>query len=169
MKVCCTIQSFWNLTNTAPDIRDDIREESEKYDTVIDVKIPRPAGARTSPGVGKIFVKFQTIEGAEKALSALAGRKYADRTVVVSYFSEVCLLFYCFSDQMLMFYAGVLRCRRLVKSRGNDMSQHDHHQSTLTGMTRSTDHMESGHARLALPNPPHRFLLSFVEYGCTRG
>ena len=110
MKVRCTIQSFSDLTNTALDIRDDIREESEKYDTVIDVKIPRPAGARTSPGVGKIFVKFQTIEGAEKALSALAGRKYADRTVVVSYFSEVCLLFYCFGIQMLMICAGVLRC-----------------------------------------------------------
>lgn len=68
---------------------------------MIDVKIPRPAGARTSPGVGKIFVKFQTIEGAEKALSALAGRKYADRTVVVSYFSEVCFEANCSRSQKL--------------------------------------------------------------------
>ena len=71
------------------DIRDDVQEEAAKFDTVLDIKIPRPAGARTSPGVGKIFVKFQTVEGAQKALAALAGRKFADRTVVVSFFSEV--------------------------------------------------------------------------------
>lgn len=70
------------------DIRDDVQEEAAKFDTVLDIKIPRPAGARTSPGVGKIFVKFQTVEGAQKALAALAGRKFADRTVVVSFFSE---------------------------------------------------------------------------------
>ena len=57
-----------------------------------DIKIPRPAGARTSPGVGKIYIKFDTTESAQKALAALAGRKFADRTVVVTYFSEVCHL-----------------------------------------------------------------------------
>jgi splicing factor U2AF subunit len=39
--------------------------------------------------VGKIFVKFDTPESAGKALRALAGRKFADRTVVTTYFSEV--------------------------------------------------------------------------------
>ena len=73
------------------DIRDDVQEEAEKFDTVLDIKIPRPAGARTSPGVGKIYVKFASVEGAQKALAALAGRKFADRTVVVSFFSEVYL------------------------------------------------------------------------------
>jgi splicing factor U2AF subunit len=73
------------------DLREDVYDECSKFGAVVEVKIPRPAGARTSPGVGKIFVKFESTEGAQKALAALAGRKYADRTVVVTYFSEVCL------------------------------------------------------------------------------
>lgn len=70
----------------------DIREECEKYGTVLEMKIPRPSGgARQASGVGKIFVKFDTPESAAKALRALAGRKFADRTVVTTYFSEVSL------------------------------------------------------------------------------
>lgn len=95
------------LTNYS-DIRDDVQEETEKFDTVLDIKIPRPAGARTSPGVGKIFVKFQTVEGAQKALAALAGRKFADRTVVVSYFSEVCCSLPRYNIHVLMIPTGVL-------------------------------------------------------------
>lgn len=54
------------------------------------MKVPRPSGgSRQSAGVGKIFVKFETPESAGKALRALAGRKFADRTVVTTYFSEV--------------------------------------------------------------------------------
>jgi splicing factor U2AF subunit len=56
---------------------------------VIEVKVPRPSGARTNPGVGKIYVKFESPESAQKALRALAGRKFSDRTVVVTYFGEV--------------------------------------------------------------------------------
>lgn len=41
------------------------------------------------PGVGRIFVKFSNAEDATKALKALAGRKFADRTVVSTYFPEV--------------------------------------------------------------------------------
>lgn len=59
------------------------------------MKIPRPSGgSRQSAGVGKIYVKFDTPESAGKALRALAGRKFADRTVVTTYFSEVGH-FYC--------------------------------------------------------------------------
>jgi hypothetical protein len=38
--------------------------------------------------VGKIFIKFETPEVATKALRGLAGRKFADRTVVATYFPE---------------------------------------------------------------------------------
>lgn len=56
----------------------------------MDIKIPRPSGgSRQSAGVGKIFVKFDTPASAGKALRTLAGRKFADRTVVTTYFSEV--------------------------------------------------------------------------------
>ena len=67
-----------------------MKEECQKYGRVLDMKVPRPTGgSRQSNGVGKIFVKFDTSDSAGKALRALAGRKFADRTVVTTYFSEV--------------------------------------------------------------------------------
>lgn len=72
------------------EICDDVRAECSKYGQVLALKIPRPTGSsRQSAGVGKIFVKFDTIESATNALKALAGRKFSDRTVVTTYFSEV--------------------------------------------------------------------------------
>lgn len=57
---------------------------------ILDLKVPRPVGgSRQSAGVGKIFVRFDSTESATKALKALAGRKFADRTVVTTYFPEV--------------------------------------------------------------------------------
>ena len=57
------------------------------------MKVPRPSGgSRQSNGVGKIYVKYDTPDSARKALQALAGRKFADRTVVTTYFSEVSLV-----------------------------------------------------------------------------
>jgi splicing factor U2AF subunit len=90
-KVCFEVHSriSQHTLTLLTDLRDDVLDECSKFGKVLDVKIPRPAGARTSPGVGKIYVKFETAEAAQKALAALAGRKYADRTVVVTYFSEV--------------------------------------------------------------------------------
>jgi splicing factor U2AF subunit len=68
-------------------------EECQKYGKIVSMKIPRPSGgSRQSAGVGKIFLKYENAEGAKKALQALAGRKFADRTVVTTYFDEVCLL-----------------------------------------------------------------------------
>lgn len=81
-----------SLTNHT-EICEDVQEECEKYGKVLELKVPRPTGgSRQSAGVGKIFVKFDTKESATKALTALAGRKFADRTVVTTYFPEVRLL-----------------------------------------------------------------------------
>jgi splicing factor U2AF 65 kDa subunit len=78
------------LLMTLSEICEDVKEECEKYGKVLEMKVPRPTGgSRQSNGVGKIFVKFDTSESAGKALRALAGRKFADRTVVTTYFSEV--------------------------------------------------------------------------------
>lgn len=67
-----------------------MKEECAKYGEVLEMKVPRPSGgSRQSAGVGKIFVKYDSPESARKAMQALAGRKFADRTVVVTYFSEV--------------------------------------------------------------------------------
>jgi splicing factor U2AF subunit len=65
-------------------------EECQKYGKILEMKIPRPSGgSRQSAGVGKIFMKYDTAESAKKALEALGGRKFADRTVVSTYFDEV--------------------------------------------------------------------------------
>jgi RNA recognition motif-containing protein len=78
------------MTNDILEICDDVKEECGKFGEVVEVKIPRPiSGSRQSPGVGKIFVKFATTEQTTKALKALAGRKFSDRTVVTTYFPEV--------------------------------------------------------------------------------
>jgi splicing factor U2AF 65 kDa subunit len=80
---------FWPMKHlTETEILEDVREECEKYGRVEDLKIPRPSGSRANPGVGKIFVKFDGDGSARKAMKALAGRKFADRTVVVTYFGE---------------------------------------------------------------------------------
>jgi splicing factor U2AF 65 kDa subunit len=79
----------------ATEIVEDVQDECGKYGQILDLKIPRPTGgSRQSAGVGKIFVKFDNIESANRALKALAGRKFSDRTVVTTYFSEVSRCFY---------------------------------------------------------------------------
>lgn len=75
------------------EIKEDVEEECSKYGKILDIKIPRPVGgSRQSAGVGKIFVKYEDKESTKKALQALAGRKFADRTVVTTYFPEVSTL-----------------------------------------------------------------------------
>lgn len=80
------------------------------------MEIPRPTGgSRQAAGVGKIFVKYDTPESAQKAMKSLAGRKFADRTVVVTYFGEVryprCVRMMGDADQVRL---GLLRCQGLV-------------------------------------------------------
>ena len=86
---------FNQLLLTKPsEICEDVKEECSKFGKIIDVKVPRPTGgSRQSAGVGKIFVKYEKAEDTAKALQALAGRKFADRTVVTTYFPEVSLDF----------------------------------------------------------------------------
>lgn len=73
--------------------------------------MPRPSGgSRQSPGVGKIYVKFDTVESATNALKALAGRKFSDRTVVTTYFSEVSFFFSPPFGHFFLFYSdGILQ------------------------------------------------------------
>lgn len=80
--------SRFHDTDTAIEIKEDIEEECSKYGPIVETKIPRPAGARTSVGVGKIYIKYQDTESAQKAIKALAGRQFSRRTVVATQFSE---------------------------------------------------------------------------------
>lgn len=94
----------------------DVKEECERFGKVEEMKVPRPTGgSRQSPGVGKIFVKYDSNESAQKALQSLAGRKFADRTVVVTFFGEVCLVLFNHSEDLLTNPAtGVLQSQCVV-------------------------------------------------------
>lgn len=90
-KVSCTLHCHLGCnTDGLPEICEDIQEECSKYGQIEEMKVPRPSGgSRQSNGVGKIYIKYDSNDSASKALRALAGRKFADRTVVVTYFGEV--------------------------------------------------------------------------------
>jgi splicing factor U2AF subunit len=78
-----------NTDCSCTEIFEDVKEECAKYGPILDVKMPRPTGgSRQNNGIGKIYIKYEKPESAKKALAALAGRKFADRTVVVTVFGE---------------------------------------------------------------------------------
>jgi splicing factor U2AF subunit len=77
-----------SIANCIAEIKEDIEEECGKYGPIVETKIPRPAGARINLGVGKIYIKYQDTDSAQKAIKALAGRQFSRRTVVATEFSE---------------------------------------------------------------------------------
>lgn len=70
------------------DILLDVKEECEKYGEILEIKVPRLRDGVDLTHVGKIFVRFKTQDQSTAALRSLAGRKFADRTVLGSYFPE---------------------------------------------------------------------------------
>ncbi|KAK3810786.1 MAG: splicing factor U2AF 65 kDa subunit-like protein [Benniella sp.] len=68
------------------DIMDDIREECSKFGQILEIRIPRPIPGQEVRGLGKIFVKYSSVEECTVALRALSGRKFADRTVLTSFY-----------------------------------------------------------------------------------
>jgi len=68
------------------EIFDDIREECAKYGRIRSLQIPRPNQEFEVPGVGKIFIEYMTPPECRAASEALAGRKFASRVVVTSYY-----------------------------------------------------------------------------------
>jgi len=70
------------------DIVDDIREECSKFGKVISLDIPRPIENVDVPGLGKVFVEFETKEQALEASNSLGGRSFASRVVVTSFLDE---------------------------------------------------------------------------------
>uniref|UniRef100_T1JHC7 U2 snRNP auxiliary factor large subunit n=1 Tax=Strigamia maritima TaxID=126957 RepID=T1JHC7_STRMM len=67
-------------------ILEDIREECGKYGVVQSLDIPRPIENVDIPGLGKVFVEFNSVIDCQKAQQNLTGRKFANRMVVTSYF-----------------------------------------------------------------------------------
>nr|AAT85577.1 U2 small nuclear ribonucleoprotein auxiliary factor large subunit [Alvinella pompejana] len=68
------------------EILEDVKEECSKYGYVKSIEIPRPIKGVEVPGVGKIFVEFNSVIDCQKAQQALTGRKFSNRVVVSSYF-----------------------------------------------------------------------------------
>lgn len=89
------------------DILEDIKEECNKYGIVRSIEIPKPIEGEfiysfidcvvelitysshlgvDIPGLGKVFVEFNSIMDCQQAQQALTGRKFSDRVVVTSYF-----------------------------------------------------------------------------------
>jgi splicing factor U2AF 65 kDa subunit len=60
---------------------EDVQEECSNYGTIDSVVIPRAGQA----GVGKVLVKYNTVEQAQAAGLALAGRQFAARVVKAEY------------------------------------------------------------------------------------
>lgn len=73
-------------------IYQDLKQELEKQASSeeIELVVPRPAAERETlvPGVGKVFVKFGSVEGAARAASELAGRIFDGHTCIVSFYPE---------------------------------------------------------------------------------
>lgn len=76
------------------EILEDIESECSKHGRVKSIEIPRPLRnasgeeAQQVPGLGKVFVEFDSATEAQRAQQNLAGRRFADRVVVVSYFDR---------------------------------------------------------------------------------
>lgn len=79
------------------EILEDIQSECSKYGRVRSIQIPRPPpgdppadgiGSSSVPGVGKVFVEFDSATEAQRAQVNLAGRRFSDRVVVTSYFDR---------------------------------------------------------------------------------
>lgn len=84
----CTVEELKN-DEDFEDIMIDTKEECEKFGTVVSVKIPRPASDGAAvPGLGKVFVLFDSLESSIKAQGALHGRLFDNRSVDASYLTE---------------------------------------------------------------------------------
>lgn len=68
------------------DIMEDIREECSKYGILRSMEIPRPIEGVEVPGLGKVFIEYTNSMECQQAQQNLAGRKFANRVVVTSYF-----------------------------------------------------------------------------------
>ena len=76
------------------EIYEDVKDECGKHGAVKGLQIPRPHpnGDQVVPGLGKIFVSFEEIDGANKALQHLRGRKFGGNEVSVRYYDPALFL-----------------------------------------------------------------------------
>jgi splicing factor U2AF subunit len=66
------------------DIEEDVRDECGKFGTVVEIAIPRPRPSGEDaevPGLGRAFVRYETVAAATAARDALHGRKFGGKVV----------------------------------------------------------------------------------------
>nr|XP_027202668.1 splicing factor U2AF 50 kDa subunit-like [Dermatophagoides pteronyssinus] len=68
------------------DIMEDIKQECSKYGQIRSMEIPRPIEGVEVPGLGKVFIEYNTSNDCQRAQQSLAGRKFDNRIVITSYF-----------------------------------------------------------------------------------
>lgn len=66
------------------DIVDDIQDECKQFGELRTVIIPKPG----QPGIGKVFLEYASVEQAQAAAAALAGRQFASKIVKAEFYDE---------------------------------------------------------------------------------
>ncbi|XP_026433017.1 splicing factor U2af large subunit B-like isoform X2 [Papaver somniferum] len=71
------------------DILEDMRVEGGKFGTLMNIVIPRPQpNGEPSPGLGKVFMEYNDVEGSSKARAGLNGRRFGGNQVVAVFYPE---------------------------------------------------------------------------------
>ncbi|XP_074592825.1 splicing factor U2af large subunit B [Curcuma longa] len=71
------------------EIVEDMREESEKFGSLVNLVIPRPSQTgEVIPGVGKVFLEYANITDSARAKVALHGRRFGENVVCAAYYPE---------------------------------------------------------------------------------
>ncbi|PRQ47652.1 putative U2 snRNP auxilliary factor, large subunit, splicing factor [Rosa chinensis] len=71
------------------DIVEDMKQEGEKFGSLVSVIIPRPRpDGQPSPGVGKVFLEYADVDGSTKARTGMNGRKFGGNPVVAVFYPE---------------------------------------------------------------------------------
>lgn len=91
------------------EILEDVNDECAKYGEIEGVRVPRPIPKPKhwmtqadsyriqeenrrrddAAGVGRVYVMYKALESTEKAMKALGGRQFANRTILVANVPEV--------------------------------------------------------------------------------
>lgn len=69
-------------------LMDEVKDECEKFGTLISMKIPRSMDRYVETAVKKIFLKYATMNDAINAERELTGRQFGNSIIQVTYFNE---------------------------------------------------------------------------------
>lgn len=69
-------------------LMEEVKEECEKFGTLVSMKIPRAQDGYAPTALKKIFLEYATVEEGINAERELAGRQFGPAVVTVSHFNE---------------------------------------------------------------------------------